>query len=263
LKNIYVALAGMALAISAVPLAAQTYQYTGKPFTLFSCGPTSAGNATLDCPSPAPGNPLTSYTATDHVTATLTFDAPLPAGLVSENVKLLPGFKLTMNDGHQTLSAPPAPGVIASVSTDASGQIIAPWVLVINLGNAANSGISTQTNADIGALACCDPQVQGDLGLVLNMPGTWGNAQKTPAQMVTDLISVVQQMNIPKQGTSLTDKLQRIANDIETQNGLACPDLVAFSNQVKAQKGKTVTAAQATQLLTAVAAIQAALGCGV
>jgi hypothetical protein len=79
--------------------------------------------------------------------------------------------------------------------------------------------------------------------------------------MVSSLITTVQGMSIPKQGTSLTDKLNQILTDINTQNGLACQDLTAFANQVNAQTGKTITTAQANQLLTAVASIEAALKC--
>jgi probable HAF family extracellular repeat protein len=84
----------------------------------------------------------------------------------------------------------------------------------------------------------------------------------TPAQMVTNLIALVQAMNLPKKGTSLVDQLQQVETDITTQNGLPCEDLNAFSNQVKAQAGKTITPSQANQLLAAVATIEAALHCG-
>src|SRR5579884_388755 len=259
-------------AASSQPAAAQaTYQYTGNPFTFFSCGLSPSGTGTLGCLNdPAPGNPLTSYTATDHVSATLTFDAPLGPNLNYQDVTSVSGFLLTMSDGHQNLSTASHPaGIIAKVSTDGSGQIIGPWLLVINVGNAADSGIATENEppvapfiADSGTLACCDPTIQGDLASNLNSPGTWTSGSPTPAQMVTNLITAVQGMNIPKQGTSLTDKLQQVENDINTQNGRACQDLKAFANQVKAQTGKTITANQASQILAAVAAIPAALSCG-
>jgi hypothetical protein len=271
MKKTHLRLAYMVLVFSALPLAAQTsYHYTWKPFTFFSCGPSSPGPGTLDCPNdPAPGNPLTSYTATDHVTATLTFTSPLAPLLNYQDVSALPGFKLTMNDGHQILSTPGS--VIAKVSTDAGGQIIGPWLLVINAANAADSGIASENEPpvqpvvqDQGTLACCDPTIQGDIALNQQLAGTWDNTnQKTPVQMVTDLIIVIQQMNIPKQGTSFTDKLQQVSTDITAQNGLACPDLGALTNQLKAQTGKSVTNSQASQLLAAIAQIQSAAGCGI
>ena len=259
---------GAALAVLALPAAAQTsYHYTGNPFTFFSCGPAPNGQGTIDCANqPAPGNPLTSYTATDHVTATLTFTSPLAPNLNYQDVTALAGFSLTMNDGHQTLTTPSAGGFKAMVSTDAGGQIIGPWLLVVNAGNAADSGIASDNTPDPfiqdqGTLACCDPTVQGDIGLNQNSPGTWQGTQETPAQMVTDLIAAVQQMNIPKQGGSFSNQLQQIEADITAQNGRACLDLMGFVNHLKAQTGKTVTAAQANQIMTAVASISTALGC--
>jgi hypothetical protein len=83
----------------------------------------------------------------------------------------------------------------------------------------------------------------------------------SPAQLVTNLVTTVQGMNITGQGTSLTDQLNQVETDITTNNGLACQDLLLFVNHVKAQRGKKITIAQANQLLAAAAAIQAALGC--
>jgi hypothetical protein len=84
---------------------------------------------------------------------------------------------------------------------------------------------------------------------------------KTPAQMVAGLISLVQQMQIRNQGSSFTDQLQQVETDINTRNRQACGDLKGFTNHLRAQTGKTVTTAQANQILAAVAEIQAALGC--
>jgi Big-like domain-containing protein/HYR domain-containing protein len=84
----------------------------------------------------------------------------------------------------------------------------------------------------------------------------------TPAQMLVGLIATFQAMNIPKQGTSLTDQLQQVATDIATQNGLACEDLVTFASHVNAQRGKTITNTQANQLLAAVTSLKSALNCG-
>ena len=252
----------LAIALAAAPWTATaqtTYQYTGNPFTLFSCGPSSSGTGTLLCATPGP-NENTSYTATDFVSATLTVDNPLPANLNLADVTSLPGFQLSMSDGQQTLTG----ASIALISTDGSGQIVA-WRLIRNLGNPANSGIATQNFTfitDSGTLACCHPTVAGDLARNSNIPGTWSSGSATPAQMVTSLITVVQEMNIPQQGTSLIDKLQAILADINTQNGLACLDLAGFINQVNAQNGKKITAAQADQLLAAAASIATALNCG-
>ena len=84
----------------------------------------------------------------------------------------------------------------------------------------------------------------------------------SPAQMVANLITTLQGMNITGQGTSLSDQLNQIASDITANNGLACNDLLLFINHVKAQKGKKITVAQANILLVGAASIQAALSCG-
>lgn len=80
--------------------------------------------------------------------------------------------------------------------------------------------------------------------------------------MVANLINTIQGMNIPKLGSSLADQLQVVANDIATQNGLACSDLQASAQHVKAQAGKSITFADAQQLLQTIAAIEAVLNCG-
>lgn len=182
LTSLLLPLAGLALG-SGSAIAQVSYQYTGNPFTLFSCGPNFDDTATLDCPNaPAPGNPHTSYTATDHLTATLTVASALPPNLNYQDIRNLPGFQLTMNDGHQTLVTGTATGPFYNVkiSTDASGNIIGPWLLVINVGNAADSGIASENEPPInpfvqdqGTLACCDPTVPGNIAINQHNAGVW------------------------------------------------------------------------------------------
>jgi hypothetical protein len=144
------------------------YRYQGRPFKFCSCGLNEEG-ATVACPdAPAPGNPLTSYIATDAVTAVLSFDAPLPANLPLQDVGSRPGFQLVMNDGrHSMTSASSGALQNAEVATDEVGQIVA-WQLrftvftsptVISEIQTANDGIFVE---DEGELACCGPFVQGD-----------------------------------------------------------------------------------------------------
>jgi hypothetical protein len=254
-----IAAVGAWLLLATQPAAAQTsYQYTGQPFTLFSCGTNSTNDATTLC-AISGQNANTSYTAANFVSATMTFANPLAANLVLADVTSLPGFQLSMNDGQQTLTG----ASIALVSTDGSGNIIA-WRLIRNLGNPANSGIATQNwtfVSDSGTLSCCPPIIVGDLARNSNLPGTWSSGSPTPAAMVASLITVVEGMKIPQQGTSFIDKLRAISNDVTTQNGLACLDLIGFTNQVNAQAGKKITMAQAEQLLAAAASIGSALNC--
>src|SRR5258708_37275898 len=94
MKNLF-----LLAALAAGSLRAQVnYQYTGKPFTLFSCG----GNSLCGTPGP---NTNTSYTATDIVTGTLTLDQALPSNLNLQDVSGYSGFKISLNDGHQTMTA--------------------------------------------------------------------------------------------------------------------------------------------------------------
>ena len=154
------------------------YQYTGNPFTQFSCGPAEGGEGTILCSTPAPTNTETSYLATDFVSATLTFDEALPPSLTLQNVANRPGAALTMTDGHQTLTIADAAGLAIEVATDANGEIV-QWRLIINTGGALNGGISTINTtsvADTGVLACCHPGVPGDLGTRAGAAGTWNSS---------------------------------------------------------------------------------------
>jgi len=240
-----------------------TYQYTGNPFTFFSCGPNSDNTATMDCSIPAPANIHTSYSATDHVTATLTFDTPLGPNFAYADVSTLPGFHLTLDDGQHTVSTPltAGQGLFSFVSTDASGQIN-QWRLGINTGGALNGGIITFNFTDAsgshvfdqGVLACCDPAPPGNLAINFGIPGTWNSGIQNPATLVTNLINVVSSpsLNLTSgQVSSLTDKLNNALASIQAGlNKQASNQLKGFLSSVQssvktgkmsAQTGKTLT----------------------
>lgn len=263
------AIACMALLVFAAPAAAQaTYSYVGNPFTLFSCGPSSPGPGTILCSTPAPTNTLTSYTATDHVTATLVLADPLPANLPLQDVRTFAGFSLTMSDGQHTITDADQVGMFAEVATDANGDIIA-WRLIINTGGVLNGGVSTQKStfvSDGGTLACCDPTVPGDLASVFGSPGTWtsGNSTPTPSQAVTSLIGVVgDPLTGLTQGqiNSLTDKLNNALASIQAGlNNQAINQLTAFINSVEASaKTGKINPVTADLLIDAALAIIASL----
>ena len=190
MQKYFISIVLIATALS-LPASAQiNYTYTGNPFTLFSCGPfvqNGVTTGTSDCPTPGP-NANTSYKTGDHISATLTLTTPLGPNLTLVDVRGLPGFVLILGDGEQTLSTSTnPPGVVAQVSTDGTGNIIAPWNLEIFLGNANDTGIISFNEPgaggfiDQGLLACCDPTVHGNLGLNQATtfppgtgPGTWG-----------------------------------------------------------------------------------------
>lgn len=264
------ALVGFALACvglaGAVPAAAQAiYQYTGNPFTLFSCGP-SSGGGTLLCSSPAPSNPYTSYTATDFVSATLTLSAALPPNMALTDVRTLAGFELTMSDVRHTVSNLAQAGMAAEIATDASGNIYR-WRLIINTGGIDNGGIATQNAqfiSDSGTLRCCDPTVSGDLARNSNLAGTWTSGPASPAAALQNLKTMVASPELALsagQVNSLTDKLNNALVSIQGgQNKEARNQLNAFIASVEASKkiGK-MSAQTAATLITAASAISAML----
>src|SRR5580658_1193427 len=87
--NVWTGIAMLAVAI-VMPVSATaqvSYQYSGNPFNLFSCGGGSL------CQAPGP-NANTSYSASDFVTATLTVTASLPPSMTLLDATTLPGFQL-------------------------------------------------------------------------------------------------------------------------------------------------------------------------
>jgi Tol biopolymer transport system component len=87
--------------------------------------------------------------------------------------------------------------------------------------------------------------------------------ERTPAERIQDLIALVKSFNLhPGTANSLIAKLQnalKALNAGDTQT--ACAGLKAFTSEVRAQSGKKLTAAQATQLTDEANAIRTALGC--
>jgi hypothetical protein len=256
------------VALAATPAAAQTtYQYTGNPFTLFSCGPSSSGTGTALCATPGP-NLNTSYLVTDHVTGALVLDAPLPANMALQDVRTFPGFSLTLNDGRHTVTNSIAAGMFAEVATGPNGEITA-WHLVINTGGTLNGGISTSNYtfvSDSGTLACCDPTVDGDAARVFSNPGTWvtNTPPSGPAEAVADLILVVGAPSTGLTGgqvSGLTDKLNNAIASINAgENKQAINQLNAFINSVQASaKTGKMSAATALSLIAAANAIIATL----
>ena len=227
-KGLSFAIVGLAVVAGAARAQTTTYEYQGNTFTQFSCGPfvdstTGLVTGTLNCSLPAPTNPNTSYTLSDFVSVSLTFDNPLPANMALSSVTGLAGFHLTLNDGHQTVSTPitAGQGLIAMVATDASGNI-AEWRLVLNTGGTLNGGVSTQrfTNtstgtlvqSDMGTLACCDPMVPGNFGRRSGLAGSWtlSGGTPTPQDVLSNLLDVVVDPDTGLMGgqvSSLSDKL--------------------------------------------------------
>ena len=272
-RGFLIAIAGIAFVASVQSAAAQaTYTYAGNGFTMFSCGPNSTNTGTISCTTPAPTNSNTSYTTTDHVTATLLLDNPLPANLSYQDIHTFAGFSLSMSDGHQTVSTPlsSGQGMFAEVSTDASGNI-ADWRFVINTGGINNGGIATYTApfgfvSDQGTLKCCDPSPGGDFARNMNIRGVWtlGTPTPTPDAAVTNLITVVMDPLLgltAGQINSLVDKLNSALVSIQAgQYKQAINQLTAFINSINtAVKTGKMSPTTGTSLVSAANAIIALL----
>lgn len=255
-------LAGAALATTLPAVAQAVYTYSGNPFTLFSCGPSSGGMGTALCSTPAPLNPNTSYTATDRVTATLTVASPLPPNLPLGDVRSYAGFRLTMSDVRHAVDDTMAVGMAAEVATDASGRI-AQWRLIINTGGLDNGGIASQNAAfisDSGTLRCCDPTVAGDLARNANLPGTWTSGPPAPAALLVSLRNLVaspELMLTAGQVASLSDKLNNALASVQAGlNKQAINQLNAFIGAVDtARKTGKMGSATAATLVAAARAI--------
>jgi hypothetical protein len=85
----------------------------------------------------------------------------------------------------------------------------------------------------------------------------------TPAQAISDLQAQVAALGLPKGlTTALTGTLQDALDALAADDTAgACDALQAFLNQVNAQTGKKLTAAQAQELTDAANAIRTQLGC--
>ena len=148
------------------------YRYSGNRFTHFTCGQSTPAGQTL-CPNPAPGQ--SSYTTSDSVSMTLTLRQRLPPNLLLASIAVVTELRYTLSgtDGHQSLSLEGDRFSTLLVSTDAVGNIIAPWW--VGIRNSANQRVSIYTansqphnliadHADLGP---------SDSGTVFNSPGQW------------------------------------------------------------------------------------------
>jgi hypothetical protein len=264
------ALAFFGVILSSQPARAQaTYSYKGNPFTLFSCGPAVPPPGDVLCSTPGP-NSFTSYTASNFVSGTLTFTNPLPANMPLQDVTGLPGFQLTLNDGQHTVTNAMTVGLVVQVATDASGNITSWWI-IMNTGGTANGDIDTVNFTDLihgtevfdnGVLACCDPNVPGNLAYNFSSPGVWtsGSGTPTPATLVTNLIHLVSnpllQLSLGET-SSLTDKLINALASIQAgQNKQAINQLNAFISSVQTYlKNGKISAQTAATLTSAATAI--------
>ena len=84
-----------------------------------------------------------------------------------------------------------------------------------------------------------------------------------PVLLTSNLINTVNSFNLPgQQANSFINQLHSVLADLNAGNtAQACGDLTGFINHVRAQSGKELTPAQASQLIAAAKQIQADLAC--
>jgi hypothetical protein len=211
-----------------------TYQYTGNNFTYF----------------------VSPYTGDDHISITLRLPAALPAGLNNADITQYAGYSLSISDGHVTLACPGSICLFTQVSTGPSGAITFWNFQVYVAGGHSLGSQSVPGGAADEALINPTPVLGANVG----QPGVWVLLPPDPAELTGSLISTVIGMHI-QLGTSLTDQLNTVLQDLLTHNGLACPDLNVFISHVQAQTGKKINPAQAATIADQVAKISAAIPC--
>jgi hypothetical protein len=222
--------------VSSCPANAQaTYTYTGKPFT-YATG---------------------SYTTSQRVTATLQLSAWLPPNSDCLDVTQLPGFRLILNDGLQTLdsAALPAGGfnaIYAAVSTDASGQITRRWLLslshsgleigvfqIVSLGApvvpTTCGPLNINAEADEGFFIIHSPFNVSESS-VFNDAGVW--SYPSPASLIDMLLNQIKLGVLPDIGNSISTQLHQIAVEIDKDNGNACQSIRALIEELNAQTDK-------------------------
>jgi hypothetical protein len=88
---------------------------------------------------------------------------------------------------------------------------------------------------------------------------TFSVTVKGAVEQLTDLKAEVQGIG---PGTSLSDKVTQAQSELASgKTAQACGTLGAFIKEVTAQKGKTIPAAQAAQLIASAQQIEAVIGC--
>ncbi|HYL78026.1 MAG TPA: hypothetical protein VEU96_27680 [Bryobacteraceae bacterium] len=114
---------------------------------------------------------------------------------------------------------------------------------------------------------CFFPSVGPSPAPCPGFPGLSGHMNATstplsPSQQISNLIALLNSFHVGPSGQSLLNKLLDIQDKImKGRLGSVCNDLAAFIREVMAQSGKSLTAAQANQLIAAVNQLGTTLGC--
>ncbi len=250
----------------ATPANAQVlYEYTGNGFTVFT---------------PSEGS---SYTNDDHVRATLTFLAPLPANLDQVDVTGFPGFGLTLADGHQELvfsSAIINDASEATVSTDGAGLVTA-WKMFILCCDDAGEGEAWKSILTSGGIdlldsdyaylsqpSPVDDNAPMDGGATYLAPGTWSApqtvaAEETTIRLIDDVDELVALGLNHGQATAMTRLLINARRSMERgRDEAACSQIRSFVDRVIANT-PPLTPEKSTGLIEIGLELQVVLGCAV
>jgi hypothetical protein len=168
-------------------------------------------------------------------------------------------------------------GYVQTVSLDTTSPTLSlPGNIVINATGPNGASVSYNVSAsdpdDTLAPPNCAPASGAVFPIgtttvncsVVDSAGNTANGSFTvtvngPQQQLSDLLTLVTGL---APGSSLAAKIQVALNAVQQGGNLqACSSLQAFINEVKAQSGKMLTTAQATNLIMAANRIESLLGC--
>jgi hypothetical protein len=150
------------------------------------------------------------------------------------------------------------PGPITVEATSPVGAVVTFVVTASDPDDVAGPVICTPASGSTFAIQtttvnCSSTDTHGNTGNASFMVTVL-----SPAQITSNLITAVASINF-QQGENL---LRNALSNLNSGNvGDACSQLGAFINQVRAQSGKSLTVAQANQLILSATDARAALGC--
>ena len=158
-------------------------------------------------------------------------------------------FDITVQDTlPPTLSLPSS---ITVSATSASGAPVTYAVTATDLVDGSVTPTCTPTSGSafqIGTttVSCSATDAHGNKAI-----GSFIVTVQTPSQATNSLVNTVNSLSLPSgQASSLNAKLQNAITSLNSNSNTAAKNqLNAFINQINAQAGKTITQAQATQLI--------------
>ncbi|HEX6488710.1 MAG TPA: hypothetical protein VF137_07550 [Candidatus Dormibacteraeota bacterium] len=139
-----------------------------------------------------------------------------------------------------------------------SGDILGFWTP--NGQNVNNCGVSG--NDEVITSGSVDDSTGGAIPLAPFFQGDLNEAATLVTSAATDLASLSKTVQGVGTGGSLANKVNQAQSQLASGDTAgACSTLSAFINQVKAQSGKGISPAEATQLISDAKEIEAKLGC--